>query len=122
MTDAAMPYMAGTAHDVVGKLLLGNWVIFDHQWGNSGPDPAMWREIVQAACEQEDVPVAFITIPRHDLTIVVNPARQPAFDEVREAIDAMLYHRWTDRPIPSEAQARRGAFPSGTAGGQHRLQ
>ncbi|WP_205661029.1 hypothetical protein [Amycolatopsis vastitatis] len=122
MTRLARPYMAGTAHEVVGKLLLGNWVIFDHQWGRSGPDPAMWREIVQAACEQENVPVAFITIPRHDLTVVVNPARQPSFDQVCEAINAILHHRWTDKPIPTQAQARREAPQGGIARGRHRLQ
>ena len=68
--------MAGTAREVVGKLLCGQWLIFDHQWGRTGPDPALWTEIVAEVCDQANVPVAFITIPRHDLTVVVNPARQ----------------------------------------------
>jgi hypothetical protein len=118
-----MPYMAGTAHEVVGKLMLGNWLIFDHQWGHSGPNPALWQEIVQEACDQTNVPVAFITIPRHDLTVVVNPAKQPSFEQVRESIDAILHYRFTGRPIPSEAQARRraAAAPPGVMGGRHRL-
>lgn len=103
------PYMAGSARAVVGKLLLGEWLIFDHEWGRTGPDPALWREIVQEVCDQADLPVAFITIPRHDLTIVVNPARQPSFDQVRESVDAMLHHRWTGRPIPNELVAKTGS-------------
>jgi hypothetical protein len=94
------PYLTGTAREVVGKLMLGNWLIFDHEWGRTGPDPALWREIVQVVCDEADVPVVFITIPRHDLTVVVNPVNQPSFDQVRASIDAMLHHRWTRKPVP----------------------
>jgi hypothetical protein len=118
----ASPYMAGTARDVVGKLLLGQWLIFDHQWGRSGPDPALWQEIVQEACESQGVPVAFIAIPRHDLTVVVNPQQQPTFDQVRESVDAMLHHRFTGTPIPSEVVAKTGSEnPLATDRARHRL-
>ena len=121
VTGVGRPYMAGTASEAVGKLLLGQWLVFDHQWGREGPDPALWREIVQEVCGREDVPVVFITIPRHDLTVVVNPVNQPSFEQVRESIDAMLQHRWTGKPFPSEAQVKRGEPPSGADGGRHRL-
>lgn len=107
VTALARPYVTGTACEVVGKLLLGQWLIFDHLWGHSGPDPALWQEIVQEVCDREKVPVAFITIPRHDLTVVVNPAKQPSFEQVRESINAMLHYRFTGTPIPSEAHAKR---------------
>lgn len=122
MTRVARPYMTGTAREVVGKLLLGEWLIFDHQWSRTGPDPAMWREIVQEVCDQQNVPVAFLTIPRHDLTVVVNPARQPSFEQVRESIDAMLHHRFTGRPIPSEELAKTGSEdPLSADRARHRL-
>ena len=92
--------MAGTAHEVIAKLLLGQWLVFDHQWSRSGPDPTLWQEIVQAACDEEEVPVAFITIPRHDLTVVVNPICQPSFEQVRDSIEAMLHYRFTGHSIP----------------------
>lgn len=109
MPRVASPYMAGTAREVVGKLLLGQWLIFDHQWGRTGPDPALWQEIVQEVCDSAGVPVAFITIPRHDLTVVVNPAQQPSFEQVRESVDAMLHHRFTGKQIPAEAVAKTGS-------------
>ncbi len=31
MSRVARPYMAGAACEVVGELLLGEWLIFDHQ-------------------------------------------------------------------------------------------
>ena len=108
--------MAGTAREVVGKLLCGQWLIFDHQWGRTGPDPALWAEIVAEVCDQANVPVAFITIPRHDLTVVVNPAKQPSFEQVRESITAMLQHRFTGQPIPADAIATAVAD-----GARHRL-
>jgi hypothetical protein len=85
---------------VVGKLILGEWLIFDHEWNRTGPDPVLWQEIVREVCDGESVPVVFITIPRHDLTVVVNPDRQPSFEQVRESVDAMLHHRWPGTPIP----------------------
>ena len=109
--------MAGTAREVVGKLLCGQWLIFDHQWGRTGPDPALWSAMVAEVCDQANVPVAFITIPRHDLTVVVNPARQPSFDQVRESINAMLQHRFTGQPIPADVIATAGAAD----GARHRL-
>jgi hypothetical protein len=122
MSRVARPYMAGTAREVVGKLLLGEWLIFDHQWSHTGPDPALWREIVHEVCDREDVPVAFITIPRHDLTVVVNPARQPSFEQVRDSIDAMLHHRFTGRQIPSEVLAKTGSEdPLAADRARHRL-
>lgn len=122
MERVSNPYMAGSARDVVGKLVLGHWLLFDHQWGRNGPDPLMWQEIVQATCEAEDVPVAFITIPRHDLTVVVNPRCQPSFDQVRESVDAMLRHRFTGRPIPSEMVAKTGSEnPLAADRARHRL-
>ncbi|HKN52242.1 MAG TPA: hypothetical protein VJX66_07070 [Amycolatopsis sp.] len=54
-------------------------------------------------CDDEGMPVVFITIPRHDLTVVVNPARQPSFEQVRASVDAMLHHRWTGSSIPSRS-------------------
>ena len=99
-TRGATPYMAVSTQEVVGKLRCGKWLIFDHQWSRNGPDPALWVEIVQEACDDADVPVAFIAIPRHDLTVVVNAAQQPSFDQVRESIDAMLHYRFTGLPIP----------------------
>ena len=69
----------------------------------------MWAKIVAEVCDQANVPVAFITIPRHDLTVVVNPAQQPSFDQVRESINAMLHHRWTGQPIPSGAPVTTGS-------------
>ena len=122
MTRVARPYMAGTARDAVAKLLLGEWLVFDHQWGRTGPDPVMWQEIVAVACEQQNVPVAFITIPRHDLTVVVNPAKQPSFEQVRESIDAVLHHRFTGQPIPSEVVAKTGSDnPLAADRARHRL-
>ncbi|AIG77723.1 Hypothetical protein AJAP_24370 [Amycolatopsis japonica] len=122
MERVANPYMAGSAWEVVGKLRQGLWVVFDHQWGRNGPDPLMWQEIVQATCVQEDVPVAFITIPRRDLTVVVNPRMQPSFDQVRESVDAMLRHRFTGHPIPSEMVAKTGSDnPLAADRARHRL-
>lgn len=113
MSRVTGPYMTGSASDVVGKLVRGEWLVFDHQWSRTGPDPALWQEIVREACDQHDVPVAFITIPRHDLTVVVNAACHPSFEQVRESVDAMLHHRFTGRPIPfatteDEQGGRRG--------------
>ncbi|MEV7553432.1 hypothetical protein AB0N89_27785 [Amycolatopsis sp. NPDC089917] len=100
------PYMAGSAKDVVAKLLLGHWMVFDHQWGRTGTDPGMWVAIVRAACETEGVPVSFLTIARHDLTVVMNPRRKPSAAQVEESVQAMLRHRFTGRPIPSEMAAK----------------
>jgi len=58
---------------------------------------------VRQVCDDEGMPVVFITIPRHDLTVVVNPARQPSFEQVRASVGAMLYHRWTGSSIPSRS-------------------
>ena len=122
MTQVTRPYMTGTAGEVVGKLLLGEWLVFDHQWSHAGPDPAMWQEIVREVCEEQDVPVAFITIPRHDLTVVVNPARQPSFNQVRESVEAMLHYRFTGQPIPSESVAKTGSDDASAAErARHRL-
>ncbi|WP_284740758.1 hypothetical protein [Amycolatopsis sp. RTGN1] len=55
------------------------------------------------------MPVALITIPRHDLAVVVNLAKQPSFEQVRDLIDAMLHLRFTSEPIPSEMVVKTGS-------------
>ncbi|MCU1680905.1 MAG: hypothetical protein JWQ81_1644 [Amycolatopsis sp.] len=109
--DVTPPYMAAKAYDILGKILLGQWSIFLHEWADPHLDPQRWRDIVEAACLDNDVPHEFLIHPELDLTVVINPDNRPSEEQLSKSIQAMLHFRWTQRPIPSELRAK----PASTA-------
>ncbi|MGW4488888.1 hypothetical protein ACWEOE_34255 [Amycolatopsis sp. NPDC004368] len=110
MARVAAPYKTGNAYEIVGKLQLGEWMIFPHEWAYHGLiDPEAWRQIVQAACDEDGVPVTFVVLPKQDLTVLFNPAMTPTFDELQASIDAMLHYRWKNEALPSETRAKTGS-------------
>lgn len=102
--------MAKTATDVAGQLRLGRWVVYLHEWAERGGiDPAYWREVVEAACDEDGIDCEIVIIESKSLTVVFNKAISPDFDMIRSSIDAMLHKRWTGDTIPSELKYRTGS-------------
>lgn len=92
--DLDPPHRVPTAQDVVGTLLKGNWAIYAHEWGDQdGVDPQHWQDVVEAAAEAAGVDVEFVVIPRRSLTVVLNRALPPTFEQVRASIEVIERHR-----------------------------
>lgn len=102
--------MAKSVKDVVGQLRLGKWVVYLHEWADKGGiDPAHWRDVVRAVCEEDGISCEIVAVEAKSLTIVFNKAMVPDFDMVRSSIDAVLHKRWTGEPISSELKYRTGS-------------
>ena len=102
MVKLAKPYMVHDHVQLAAKLLNGNWLIARHEHLGPDEDLATWRVRLSAACTAMGVDADFILLARKDLTIVVNPAQPPTFDQVQDSIRAIEFHRFTERQIGPE--------------------
>jgi hypothetical protein len=107
---AHIPYMSNDAAEIVGKLALGQFCIFMHEWADLDEiTPQEWCERVAAACELDGVPCEFDIRPRASLTVVANPSRPPTLDQIETAVQGMVRARWRQKGLPSEVVALTGS-------------
>ncbi|MCU1682469.1 MAG: hypothetical protein JWQ81_3208 [Amycolatopsis sp.] len=93
------PFMTATARETADKIEQGYASIFLHEWSELGnkTSPDVWRETVQAACEESGVPCEFRVIASKSLTLVFNPTHKPSEREIDEAIASLLEFREVER-------------------------
>lgn len=105
MAKLATPYLVTQPHELVGKLLLGNWLVYQHEWAGPDGDPQYWRETLAARCEAADVPVEFVINRRMALTVAYNLRTPPLAEQVEDSLRAVAYYRRLGRKFPSELEA-----------------
>jgi hypothetical protein len=108
MAKLAEPYMVHDHRQLAAKLLNGKWLIARHEHLGPDEDLPTWRDRLAAACTAMGVDADFILLARKDLTIVVNTAAPPTFDQVQDSIRAIEFHRFTEREIGPELLDKAG--------------
>ncbi|WP_158884774.1 hypothetical protein [Amycolatopsis anabasis] len=100
------PYTVAEHHELAGKLKLGYWLIYPHEWSAEDGGPQRWRENLQALCAARLLEVVIHTQHRMCLDVAFNAAAVPPIPQLTESVAAVAYHRDLDRPVPSELSAK----------------
>ncbi len=100
------PYYVRDAAELAQKLALGLWLVFPHERLGDECDLTTWKAAVHEACLDLNVVEETITIPRKDLTIVVNAEQVPNAEEVQASVSRIELDRWIERELRPELPVR----------------
>jgi len=86
-----------TIADIPRELERGWWVVWRHELADrNNITPEEWRTRLRVACEDAGVDCVIQILPKQDLTVVWNRAKEPPFEEVQESIERVLNLRWRE--------------------------
>lgn len=96
------PYMVAEPHELVGKLLLGAWLMYPHKWSREDGAAQVWRDDLHSACRERQLEVLVQVQARMDLTVALNAARVPPIEQLTASVAAIAAFRDRDQPISTE--------------------
>lgn len=104
--DVAEPSYVRDVTELAQNLKDGRWCVFRHEHLGDNCELGSWIEAVRVACAELGVVEQVFIIPRRDLSVVVNTAALPTFEQVQLSIARVELDRWLARDFPSKSSAR----------------
>lgn len=100
------PYRVSDPGSVVGELMLGKFILFQHEYLNGLMDVDTWEDGIRQQCTDAGLQVEVVRYPNKGLTLVFSYTRVPQVEEVEEAVAQLEYYRMLGKELGTELQVK----------------